>query len=52
MAPRREGKPITVRLPDDVIGQIDTRRARTGQSRAESLRKMILWALAQPEVKR
>jgi hypothetical protein len=52
MTPRREGRPVTVRLHEDVIAQIDERRSKTGHSRAESLRTMILWALAQPEAKR
>jgi len=49
MAPKREGTPITVRLSDEVIAAIDKRRATTGQSRAEAIRKMLAWALAQPK---
>jgi len=49
MAPKREGTPITVRLPDDMIAKIDHRRTSTGQTRAEAIRKMLAWALAQPK---
>jgi len=48
MAPKREGTVTNVRLPDDMIAAIDKRRATTGQSRAEAIRKMLAWALAQP----
>jgi metal-responsive CopG/Arc/MetJ family transcriptional regulator len=47
MAPKREGTAINVRLPDDMIAKIDHRRASTGQSRAEAIRKMLAWALTQ-----
>jgi len=47
MAPKREGTAINVRLPEDVIAKIDHRRASTGQSRAEAIRKMLAWALTQ-----
>jgi len=49
MAPKREGTPINVRLPDDMIAKIDHRRTTTGQTRAEAIRKMLAWALAQPK---
>jgi len=49
MAPKREGTPITVRLPDDMIAKIDHSRTTTGQTRAEAIRKMLAWALAQPK---
>jgi len=49
MAPKREGTPINVRLPDDMISKIDHRRATTGQTRAEAIRKMLAWALTQPK---
>jgi len=48
MAPPKIGKLIPIRLPDDMINKIDARCAKTGLSRAETVRKMLTWALEQP----
>ncbi len=48
MAPPKIGKLTPIRLPDDMIAKIDARCAKTGLSRAETIRKMLAWALEQP----
>lgn len=45
MAPARVGTPILVRIPDDMLAEIDKRRVATGQNRAEAIRKMLRHAL-------
>lgn len=49
MAPKTEGRQIGVRIPAGLLAEIDKRRAKTGQSRAEAIRKMLAYAIkAQP----
>lgn len=49
MAPKTEGKQIGVRIPADVLAEIDKRRVNTGQSRAEAIRKMLRFVLKAAE---
>jgi len=37
-----------MRIPKPMLEQIDARCAHTGLSRAETIRRMLTWALAQP----
>lgn len=46
MAPKREGKVVNVRLPDDMLAMLDVRCARSGLSRAQTIRSLLGWALA------
>ena len=46
MAPPKIGKLIPIRLPDDMIAKLDARRARSGLSRAHTVRSLLGWALA------
>jgi len=48
MAPPKIGVPIQIRLPEPLLAQIDARREATGQSRAETIRRMLAWAAKQP----
>jgi metal-responsive CopG/Arc/MetJ family transcriptional regulator len=52
VAPKSEGRPIVVRIPEQTIKALDERAAENGESRSELIRKMIRWALAQPKDKR
>ncbi len=45
MAPKTEGTPINVRIPADMLTDIDQRCAKTGNSRAETIRRMLRYAL-------
>jgi len=49
MAPKREGTPITVRLPDGMIAKIAQYCLNTGQSRAEVIRQLLFWQLIKIE---
>lgn len=51
MAPKTTGKPVLIRIPEHDLERIDARCAKTGLSRAETIRKMLAWALTQPEPK-
>ena len=48
MAPPTTGIPIQIRIPRELLDQIDCRRESTGQSRSEAIRKMLIWAIKQP----
>ncbi len=45
MAPKTEGKPINVRIPEDLLARIDTRAGKTGHSRSETIRRMLAYAI-------
>lgn len=45
MAPKTEGTPINVRIPTDMLTDIDQRCVKTGRSRAETIRRMLRYAL-------
>jgi hypothetical protein len=40
------GKPINIRLGDDLLGQVDAQAARQGDTRADVLRELVAEALA------
>lgn len=48
MAPPKQGTPIQVRLPDGLLAQIDKRAKGKDISRAEAIRRMLVWAARQP----
>lgn len=48
MAPPKQGVPIQVRIPEDLLAAIDRRRAGTRLSRSETIRRMLTWAMQQP----
>jgi metal-responsive CopG/Arc/MetJ family transcriptional regulator len=48
MAPPKLGVPIQIRIPRDLLEQIDYRCETTGFSRAETIRRMLRWAVRQP----
>jgi metal-responsive CopG/Arc/MetJ family transcriptional regulator len=52
MAPKSEGRPIVVRMNEDVLAALDARAKENGDSRSETIRKMVRWALAQPKGKK
>lgn len=45
MAPKREGRPILVRIPDDLLAKIDARCEKSGLSRAETIRRMLDYSI-------
>ena len=48
MAPPRQGVPIQIRIPEDLLAQIDKRARGKDISRSEAIRRMLTWAAKQP----
>ena len=48
MAPPKQGVPIQVRVPQDLLAQIDKRAKGKNITRAEAIRRMLVWAAKQP----
>lgn len=43
MAPPKQGVPVEIRLPEDLLAEVDRRARAKGISRAEAIRRMLTW---------
>lgn len=51
MAPKTEGIVTNVRIPEDLLARIDARAALAGNSRSETIRRMLAYAIDAPTQK-
>ena len=48
MAPPKQGIPIQIRVPEQLLALIDKRARAKDISRSEAIRRMLAWAAKQP----